>query len=119
MDRHCTFLIWAVVLIIALAELALETSLDLGADANAVPHFHCADFWADLDSLPDDFVTDAQREGGFAPATSDGVDIRSEEAGQRYSWGKRLKGEEREVGRITRRHRSIRWRCRCRCLRRA
>lgn len=65
----------AIVLIIALANLALQASPDLCADANAVSYFTERYLWTSLDDLADDFVSDAERKFLSPPAAGDRVEI--------------------------------------------
>ena len=67
----------AVVLIVGLAELALQTGTDLGANTNTVSNFDRCHLIADFDRLANDFMTNADRERAVAPSASDGVHIRA------------------------------------------
>lgn len=67
---------WAVVLVIALALLALQARPDLSAHTNAVSDLDAGNLVADPDSMANDLVANADRKRNFAPAPVDGVDIR-------------------------------------------
>jgi hypothetical protein len=71
---------WAVVLVIALALLALQTRPDLSANTHAVSDLDAGDLVADLDSMANDLVANADRKRNFAPAPVDGMDIRGTHA---------------------------------------
>lgn len=70
----------AVVLVVSLAELALQAGPDLSSNTNTVSNLDGCHLIADLDSLADDFVTDADWERAFAPTASDCMDIRAADA---------------------------------------
>lgn len=65
----------AVVLVVGLADLALETGLDLSADTDTVANFTGRHFVANLDHFPNDFMTHANGQWAFAPAASDCMDV--------------------------------------------
>ena len=66
---------WAVVLIVALAIPTLQASPDLSAHANSVANLDSLDLGTDLYRVTNDFMTDADRKGSFAPASIDRVDV--------------------------------------------
>jgi hypothetical protein len=66
---------WAVVLVIALALLALQARPDLSSNTHAVSDLDAGDLVTDLDSVANDLVANADRKRNFAPAPVDGVDI--------------------------------------------
>lgn len=70
-----TDLVRAIVLIVALALLALETGPDLGADTDTVALLDGLDGLADLDGLAYDLVSHTDGQGCATPTTVDGVDI--------------------------------------------
>ena len=59
----------AVVLVVRLADFALQASPDLSTDTNAVSNFDGGNLVADFDGLADDFVPYADREIGLTPST--------------------------------------------------
>lgn len=65
----------AIIFIVRLANLALQTSPNLGSDSNAVSNIDRRNFVADFDCLANDLMSDAQREIGLSPTSSDGVNI--------------------------------------------
>ena len=67
----------AVILVVRLAELALQACLNLSADTNTVSNLDRRHLGADLDSLANNFVTDADWKRAVSPAASDGMDIRA------------------------------------------
>lgn len=68
-------LVWAVVLVVALALWALQASPDLSTNTSTVANLECRDFGANFYDLADHFVTDSDRGWGVTPTASDGVDI--------------------------------------------
>ena len=70
----------AVVLVVSLAELALQAGPDLRSNTNTVSDLDGCHLLADLDSLTNDFVTDADWERAIAPTASDCMDIRAADA---------------------------------------
>ena len=72
-----TNLVRAVVLVVRLADFALEASLDLSSDPNAVSDLAGGHPFADLQDFADDLMADADGQWAFAPATGDGVDVGS------------------------------------------
>jgi len=67
---------WAVVLVVRLADLALQASPDLGTHANTVPNLDRSYFVTDLDRLAHNLVADAEGKcGDLAPTSGDGVDV--------------------------------------------
>ena len=72
---RCTDHVRAVVLVVLLALLALETSLDLGADADALAFLDQGYVLADLDRLANDLVPNTDRQRALAPPTGDCVHI--------------------------------------------
>jgi len=72
-----TNLMRAVVLVITLEHLALETSPDLSTDADTVPNFDGSDLGTDFDGLADYLVTNTERERRLSPTAGDGVNIGS------------------------------------------
>ena len=73
-EKH-TDLVRAVVLVIRLADLALQAGPDLCTNTNAVANLDGSDLVADLDGVANDFVAHAKGKACFAPATGDGVDV--------------------------------------------
>lgn len=67
----------AVVLIVGLAELALQAGLDLSADTNTVSNLDGRHLVTDFDRLANDLMTDANGERAIAPTASDGMNIRA------------------------------------------
>lgn len=67
----------AVVLIVSLAELALQAGTDLSTNTNTVSNLDGCHLVADLDSLADDFVANADWKRAFTPTSSDCMDIRT------------------------------------------
>jgi len=65
----------AVILLVGLAKLTLQTCLDLSTNANAISHLDGCHLVSDLDSLADDLVADANWQWAIAPATVDSMDI--------------------------------------------
>ena len=65
----------AVVLVVRLAKLALQTGTDLSANTNAVSNLDGCHLVTDLDSLADNFMTNADWERAFAPTASDSMDV--------------------------------------------
>lgn len=72
-----TNFVGTVIFLVGLANLAFQTSLDLGAHAYAVAHFAGGHLGADLDGLANDLVADADGQGRLAPASVDGMHIRA------------------------------------------
>lgn len=71
-------LLWAVVLIVALASLALLASEDLSTNTGPVSDLELLHVLSNVRDLSDDLVTWADPVSGqLAPAASDGVDIRA------------------------------------------
>ncbi len=62
---------WAVVLVVILAVVTLQARPDLSSYAHSIANLHRLDFGADLDSMANDFVTDADRQWSFTPASVD------------------------------------------------
>ena len=71
-----TNLMWAVVFVIRLANLALQACRDLSTNTNPISHLHRRDFVAYFDRLANDFVTNAKRQRNFPPSYSDCVNGR-------------------------------------------
>ena len=71
-----TNLLGTVVFVVRLALSALEARADLGTHAHTIPNLHRCDTLSDLDSMTDHLMADAKRQRGFAPAASDGMDVR-------------------------------------------
>ena len=65
----------AIVLLVCLAELALQACLDLSAHTDTISNFDTSHFVANLDGLAYDLVTDADGQRAISPATVDRVDI--------------------------------------------
>ena len=70
-----TNLMRAVILVVRLADLTIETSPDLGSNAYSVANFDCRHLVADFDCFANDLVADAEGEVSLAPASGDGVYI--------------------------------------------
>lgn len=66
-----------VVLVVRLANLALQTGTDLSANTHTVSNLDGCHLITYFDSLADDFVTDANWEGAITPTASNGMDIRA------------------------------------------
>lgn len=64
-----------VILVLRLANVALETAPDLGAHADAVALLHALDLLADADGAADDFMSDAEGALEIAPAARYGEDV--------------------------------------------
>ena len=75
--KQRTDLLWAVVLVITLADLALQARPDLGSDSDTVSHLYRGHFVSDFDCLADDFMTDAKRKISLSPAAGYCVDVTS------------------------------------------
>ena len=67
----------AVVLVVALALLALQTRPDLSSNTNTIPDLCAGDLVADLDSLANDLMSNTDGQGDFAPSSSDSMNIRA------------------------------------------
>jgi hypothetical protein len=67
---------WAVILIVTLALLALETRPNLCSNTDTVPNLDAGHLVADLDSMANDLVSNADGKRNFAPAPGNGVNIR-------------------------------------------
>ena len=65
----------AVVLVVRLAKLALQTGTDLSANTDTVSNLDGCHLVADFDSLADNFMTDADWEWAVAPTASNSVNI--------------------------------------------
>jgi len=65
----------AIIFLIGFAELAFQACLDLSTHTDAVPNFDSCHFVPDLDSLANDFMTDADGKGAVSPAAGDSVHI--------------------------------------------
>ena len=77
-DEKPTNHVWAIVLVIRKAVLALHTTLDLGSNANTFAGLELRDRLADSQDFANDFV--ANTEGSdreVSPAASDSMDIGS------------------------------------------
>ena len=70
----------AIVLLVCLAVLARQVGADLRTNTHAVADLDGLHVLADLDSLADDLVADANGERAAAPAAVDGVDIAAADA---------------------------------------
>lgn len=70
----------AVILVLALADIALQAGPHLGTNTNAIAHLNLLHVLADLDGLANNLVTDAERTLEVAPAAGDGVDVRPADA---------------------------------------
>ena len=70
----------AVIFVVRLADLALETCPDLGADTHPVSDLDGRHLGADLDGLADNLVSDAERQMRCSPSAGDGVDITAADA---------------------------------------
>lgn len=68
-------LVGAVVLLVSLAVVAGQVCADLSSYADTVADLDGLDRLADLDGTADDLVAGYDRQGCFAPAAGDGVDI--------------------------------------------
>jgi hypothetical protein len=68
---------WAVVLVVALALLALQARPDLSSHTDTVSDLAAGHLIADLDSMADDLMANADRKRDFAPAAGDGVNVGS------------------------------------------
>ena len=66
---------WAVVLIVILAVITLQARPNLSSYAHSVADLDCLNFVADCDRMTDDLMTDAYRQGSFAPTSVDQVYI--------------------------------------------
>lgn len=64
-----------VILVVRLAKLALQTCSDLSTDANTISNLDSGHLVADLNSLANDLMTDANGEWAVTPASIDGVDV--------------------------------------------
>lgn len=73
-------LMHAISLIVVLALLALQTRVDLGADADALALLDQRHFGPDPHRFPDDFVAAAEGEVLGAPAAGDGVHVGAADA---------------------------------------
>jgi hypothetical protein len=67
----------AIVLIIALALRALQTSPNLCTDADSVSNLASGNSIADLDGLSDNFMANTDGQWHFTPTSIDAVDIRT------------------------------------------
>lgn len=67
----------AVILIVRLADPALQASLNLSTDTNAIANLHSRHLVANFDSLSYDLMTNADRDSSWSPATCDGMDVRA------------------------------------------
>lgn len=65
----------AVILLVGLAELALQTCLNLCTHTNAVSNLDGRHLVADLDGFANDFVADADWKGAFSPPAGNRMDI--------------------------------------------
>ena len=65
----------AIILIVRLADLALQASSNLSTDTNTVPNLNCRHFVAHLDCLANDLVTDTEGKRDISPASGYAVDI--------------------------------------------
>lgn len=81
--RRLTHLVLAVGLVVALAFLAVQTRVDLRADAHAVANLGVRYLGADLDDVADDLVARHQRPVLVAPAARGRVHIRAANAAGR------------------------------------
>ena len=70
----------AVVLIVILANLALQASPDLSTHANAVADLDSLNLGADFDGVADDLVANTDGKWCLAPASVDGVHIATADA---------------------------------------
>lgn len=66
-----------VVLVVCLAELALQAGTDLSAHTNTVSNLNGCHLIADFYSLANDFMTDADGKRAITPTASDGMNIRA------------------------------------------
>jgi hypothetical protein len=69
--------VWAVVLVIALALLALQARPDLSSNTDTVSDLDAGHLVADLDSMANDLMANADRKRNFTPTTGDGMNIRA------------------------------------------
>ena len=67
----------AIVFIVRLANLAVQTSPDLSTDTHAIAHLDSRYLVSNLDCFSDNLVTDAKRKVGRAPATRYGMYVRA------------------------------------------
>ena len=67
----------AVVLVVRLAKLALQTGTNLSANTDTVSNLDRCYLVTDFDSFADNFMSNADWERAITPAASDGMDIRA------------------------------------------
>jgi hypothetical protein len=67
---------WAVILVVALALLALQARPNLRSNTDTVPNLDAGHLVADLDSMANDLVSNADGKRNLAPASRNGVNIR-------------------------------------------
>lgn len=72
-----TNLLWAIILIISLAQLAFQAGRDLGSNTNSVSDFYRLDLWANLDGFSNDLMANRKWKGCFTPASVYRVHIRT------------------------------------------
>ena len=66
---------WAIILVVTRALLALHARPDLGSNTDAVSHLAPGHLIANLDSMTNDLVADANGKRDSAPAAGEGVNI--------------------------------------------
>ena len=66
---------WAIILLIRLAELAFQACPDLSADTDTVTNLDGSHLVADFNGLANDLVADTNGERAVAPSASNGVNV--------------------------------------------
>lgn len=66
---------WAIVLVVRLALLALQASMNLSTNTDTVADLDGRHLRSDLDGLTNNFVSYADRKVHITPATSDSVNV--------------------------------------------